>query len=85
MVGFEMLNEPQRDLSPETAAAKLRSVSGTVHWRHTEHGEALEREDERAREGQIGAREAKKKKGPLALIRKLFARRAEAEAQVGMS
>ena len=28
MVGFEMLGEPQRDLTPETAAARLRAVAG---------------------------------------------------------
>jgi UDPglucose--hexose-1-phosphate uridylyltransferase len=32
MVGFEMLAEPQRDLTPEQAAASLRSVSD-VHYR----------------------------------------------------
>ncbi|MBM3577740.1 MAG: UDP-glucose--hexose-1-phosphate uridylyltransferase [Alphaproteobacteria bacterium] len=29
MVGFEMLGEPQRDITPETAAARLREVSET--------------------------------------------------------
>ncbi|TLG77569.1 UDP-glucose--hexose-1-phosphate uridylyltransferase [Methylocystis sp. B8] len=29
MVGFEMLGEPQRDITPETAAAQLREVSET--------------------------------------------------------
>ena len=33
MVGFEMLAEPQRDLTPEQAAAKLRSVSD-LHYRN---------------------------------------------------
>jgi len=33
MVGYEMLAEPQRDLTPERAAAMLRAVSGTVHYR----------------------------------------------------
>ncbi len=33
MVGYEMLAEPQRDLTPERAAEMLRSVSGTVHYR----------------------------------------------------
>ena len=32
MVGYEMLGEPQRDLSPEQAAARLREQS-TVHFR----------------------------------------------------
>ncbi len=32
MVGFEMLGMPQRDLTPETAAQRLRSVSG-VHYK----------------------------------------------------
>jgi UDPglucose--hexose-1-phosphate uridylyltransferase len=32
MVGYEMLAEPQRDLTPEQAAAKLRGVPG-VHYR----------------------------------------------------
>lgn len=31
MVGFEMLAEPQRDLTPERAAAMLRNVSPMVH------------------------------------------------------
>jgi UDPglucose--hexose-1-phosphate uridylyltransferase len=29
MVGFELLGEPQRDITPETAAARLREVSET--------------------------------------------------------
>lgn len=33
MVGYEMLAEPQRDLTPERAAEMLRAVSGTVHCR----------------------------------------------------
>jgi UDPglucose--hexose-1-phosphate uridylyltransferase len=33
MVGYEMLAEPQRDLTPERAAELLRSVSGLVHYR----------------------------------------------------
>lgn len=33
MVGYEMLAEAQRDLTPERAAEMLRSVSGTVHYR----------------------------------------------------
>jgi UDPglucose--hexose-1-phosphate uridylyltransferase len=33
MVGFEMLGEAQRDLTPETAAQRLREVSDTVHYR----------------------------------------------------
>ena len=33
MVGYEMLAEPQRDLTPEQAAARLREVSG-VHYKH---------------------------------------------------
>jgi UDPglucose--hexose-1-phosphate uridylyltransferase len=33
MVGYEMLGEPQRDLTPERAAEMLRSVSGLVHYR----------------------------------------------------
>ena len=32
MVGYEMLSMPQRDLTPETAAARLKSVSG-VHYK----------------------------------------------------
>lgn len=32
MVGYEMLAEPQRDLTPEQAAARLRAVPG-VHYR----------------------------------------------------
>jgi len=27
MVGYEMLAEPQRDITPETAAARLREMS----------------------------------------------------------
>jgi UDPglucose--hexose-1-phosphate uridylyltransferase len=33
MVGYEMLAEPQRDLTPERAAEMLRGVSGTQHYR----------------------------------------------------
>jgi UDPglucose--hexose-1-phosphate uridylyltransferase len=33
MVGYEMLAEPQRDLTPERAAQMLRSASGLVHYR----------------------------------------------------
>jgi UDPglucose--hexose-1-phosphate uridylyltransferase len=33
MVGYEMLAEPQRDLTPERAAEMLREVSGMVHYR----------------------------------------------------
>lgn len=29
MVGYEMLGEPQRDMTPETSAARLREVGGT--------------------------------------------------------
>jgi UDPglucose--hexose-1-phosphate uridylyltransferase len=32
MVGYELLAEPQRDLTPERAAEMLRSVSGQVHY-----------------------------------------------------
>jgi UDPglucose--hexose-1-phosphate uridylyltransferase len=32
MVGYEMLAEPQRDLTPEVAAQRLREVS-SVHYR----------------------------------------------------
>jgi UDPglucose--hexose-1-phosphate uridylyltransferase len=32
MVGYEMLAEPQRDLTPERAAEMLRAVSGTEHY-----------------------------------------------------
>jgi UDPglucose--hexose-1-phosphate uridylyltransferase len=34
MVGYEMLGEPQRDLTPERAADMLRSASGLVHYRN---------------------------------------------------
>ncbi len=37
MVGFEMLGWPQRDITPETAAARLREVSG-VHYSATVTG-----------------------------------------------
>ncbi|MFM7379433.1 MAG: UDP-glucose--hexose-1-phosphate uridylyltransferase [Erythrobacter sp.] len=33
MVGYEMLAEPQRDLTPERAAEMLRSANGLVHYR----------------------------------------------------
>jgi len=33
MVGYELLAEAQRDLTPERAAEMLRAVSGTVHYR----------------------------------------------------
>jgi len=33
MVGYEMLAEPQRDLTPERAAEMLRAVSPTEHYR----------------------------------------------------
>jgi UDPglucose--hexose-1-phosphate uridylyltransferase len=33
MVGYEMLGEPQRDLTPERAAEMLRSANGLVHYR----------------------------------------------------
>jgi UDPglucose--hexose-1-phosphate uridylyltransferase len=29
MVGYEMLSMPQRDITPEDAAARLRDLSGT--------------------------------------------------------
>ena len=32
MVGYEMLAEPQRDLTPERAAQMLRDVSGTQYY-----------------------------------------------------
>jgi UDPglucose--hexose-1-phosphate uridylyltransferase len=35
MVGFEMLGMPQRDLTPETAADKLRQLS-SIHYKHKE-------------------------------------------------
>ncbi len=34
MVGYEMLAMPQRDLTPETAAERLRSLAG-IHYRHS--------------------------------------------------
>lgn len=40
MVGYEMLAEPQRDLTPERAAEMLRSVSGLVHYR-THQGQGI--------------------------------------------
>ena len=33
MVGYEMLAEPQRDITPEQAAERLRQVSATRHYR----------------------------------------------------
>jgi UDPglucose--hexose-1-phosphate uridylyltransferase len=38
MVGYEMLAEPQRDLTPERAAQMLRDVSGAVHYRDAREG-----------------------------------------------
>ncbi len=38
MVGFEMLAMPQRDLTPETAAERLRGLSST-HYRGRPAGE----------------------------------------------
>ncbi|XP_037948887.1 probable galactose-1-phosphate uridylyltransferase [Teleopsis dalmanni] len=32
MVGFELLNEPQRDLTPEQAAQRLRQTDGQKHY-----------------------------------------------------
>jgi UDPglucose--hexose-1-phosphate uridylyltransferase len=37
MVGFEMLGEAQRDLTPEAAAAQLRSLFD-IHYRTKPHG-----------------------------------------------
>ncbi len=34
MVGYEMLAQPQRDITPETAAARLRSLSD-LHYKHS--------------------------------------------------
>ncbi len=42
MVGFEMLGEAQRDLTPETAAQRLREVSDTVHYRQARRAAAQE-------------------------------------------
>lgn len=36
MVGYEMLAEAQRDITPERAAEMLRAVSGTVHYREAQ-------------------------------------------------
>jgi UDPglucose--hexose-1-phosphate uridylyltransferase len=33
MVGYEMLAEPQRDITPERAAEMLRAVDGNLHYR----------------------------------------------------
>jgi UDPglucose--hexose-1-phosphate uridylyltransferase len=41
MVGYEMLAEAQRDLTPEQAAAQLRATS-TVHYRHRQQGGAAD-------------------------------------------
>jgi UDPglucose--hexose-1-phosphate uridylyltransferase len=38
MVGYEMLGEPQRDLTPELAAQMLRKLDGTVHYRARQGG-----------------------------------------------
>jgi UDPglucose--hexose-1-phosphate uridylyltransferase len=42
MVGFEMLGEAQRDLTPETAAQRLREVSDTVHYRQARRAAQVE-------------------------------------------
>lgn len=34
MVGYEMLGEPQRDITAESAAATLRQLDGDVHFKH---------------------------------------------------
>lgn len=34
MVGYEMLAEAQRDLTPEQAAERLRAVSGEIHYKN---------------------------------------------------
>jgi UDPglucose--hexose-1-phosphate uridylyltransferase len=36
MVGYELLAMPQRDITPEVAAARLMELSDTVHYRSTE-------------------------------------------------
>ncbi|GAL06188.1 galactose-1-phosphate uridylyltransferase [Photobacterium aphoticum] len=36
MVGYEMLGEAQRDLTPEQAAERLRAVSDTVHYKQAQ-------------------------------------------------
>jgi UDPglucose--hexose-1-phosphate uridylyltransferase len=33
MVGYEMLAMPQRDITPETASERLRSLSN-IHYKH---------------------------------------------------
>lgn len=33
MVGYELLSMPQRDITPEVAAARLRELSETIHYR----------------------------------------------------
>ena len=38
MVGFELLAEAQRDLTPEQAAARLRAVSATHYLDEQAHG-----------------------------------------------
>ncbi|GAV51618.1 hypothetical protein ZYGR_0AF00890 [Zygosaccharomyces rouxii] len=37
LVGFELLGEPQRDLTAEQAAQRLREVDGTVHYLEKTH------------------------------------------------
>ena len=41
MVGYEMLAEAQRDLTPEQAAKRLKELS-TVHYKHQQEGESDE-------------------------------------------
>ena len=33
LVGYEMLAEPQRDITPEQAAARLRALDGSICYR----------------------------------------------------
>lgn len=33
MVGFDLLGEAQRDITPEVSAQKLNAVSDTIHWK----------------------------------------------------
>lgn len=40
MVGFEMLGEAQRDLTPEAAAQRLRDAGDRTHYRHDRKTEA---------------------------------------------
>ena len=54
MVGFELLGSPQRDFTPEDAAARLRAVSA-VHYTERAATEALDEAPRISRAGGAAA------------------------------